>query len=244
MKLHQIKTVRFARHGFFVTPVCRAVLLAGLCASGAQSVAFANTERDLDSHEHGAANINLVIDGGTVFLELESPWNNLVGFEHSPSTESQHAAVDAAMETLFDPSSLFAFNDGAGCQAGSATIESTLDAEDSHDHDDHKDGEHDDHDDHKDGEHDDHDDHKDGEHDDHDDHADHDEHGDEETHSEVLAMYEFNCENPDKLESVEVKLFDLFDGFSDIDYQAAGPSGQAGDELSSSNTVVDLSGVR
>ena len=60
----------------------------------------AQTERDLDSHEHGAASINVVIDATAVFVELESPWNNLVGFEHAPSTDSQREAVHQDAEEV------------------------------------------------------------------------------------------------------------------------------------------------
>ncbi len=237
MKLYGSNT---NRNVGLLSAVTRSLILAGTCVCCAQTVALANTERDLDSHEHGAANINVVIDGATVFVELESPWNNLVGFEHSPTTESQHSAVDGAMDTLADPNNILSFNSSAGCQVGTASVESSLDLgaehdhEEDHDHEEKEHGEHE-HDEHaKDEEHE----HKDEE------HADHDDHGDEETHSEVLAMYSFDCENPDELESVEIRLFDLFDGFSEIDYQAAGPSGQAGDELIPSNTTLDLSGVR
>ncbi len=233
MNLHRSTNNGNVSAVFSVTSLCRALLLAGIYVSSAQTV-VANTERDLDSHEHGAANINIVIDEATVFVELESPWNNLVGFEHSPTTESQHSAVDGAMEMLSDPNNILAFNSAAGCEVGTASVKSSLDSDAEHDH-----GEKD-HDDHK--EHEEHEEHAD--HKEHDDHADHDDHGDDATHSEVLAMYTFDCKNPDKLESVEVKLFDLFEGFSEIDYQAAGPSGQAGDELTPSNTSLDLSGVR
>jgi len=246
----------------------------------------AQTERDLDSHEHGAASINLVIDGSSLFVELESPWNNLVGFEHAPSTGSQHDAVDAALDTLAVATNIFAINDAAMCKVSSETVESTLDADGDHEeHDEHKDehddehaeheehkdehgdehAEHDEHEEHKDehgdehAEHDEHEEHKDehgdehAEHDEHEEHKDeHDEHaehehadhGDEATHSEVIAMYSFECENPDKLDSVQVNLFDLFDGFEAIEIQAAGPSGQTGASIDSSMTSLDLSAVR
>lgn len=182
----------------------------------------AQTERDLDSHEHGAASINVVIDGKTVFVEFESPWNNLVGFEHSPSTDDQRQAVADAMQILETPANLFVFNDNAGCQVSSTEVESTL--ETNAEHDEHEHG----HDDHKD------------EHAGHDDHADHG----EDTHSEVVAMYSFDCAKPEKIESVAVKLFDFYSGFESIGYQAAGPSGQTGAALSASDSTLDLSDVR
>ena len=220
------------------------VAIAVVCPQGALQ---AQTERDLDSHEHGAANINVVIDGKTVFVEFESPWNNLVGFEHKPSTDAQRQAVENAMQKLAAPATLFVFNDSADCHVSSAEIKSTLDTDDHHaEHDDHKD-EHDEHhghdDEHKD-EHDEHhghdDEHKDEHHEHDDEHADH---GDE-VHSEVIAAYTYDCTKPNKIEAVQVKLFDIYSGFESIAWQAAGPSGQTGAALSASNSTLDLSAVR
>ena len=237
------------------------VAIAVVCPQG---VLQAQTERDLDSHEHGAANINVVIDGKTVFVEFESPWNNLVGFEHKPSTDAQRQAVENAMQKLAAPETLFVFNDGAICHVSSAEVKSTLDTDDHHaEHDHHKDehdehhghddeheDEHDEHhghdDEHKD-EHDEHhghdDEHKDEHHEHDDEHADHDDHGDE-THSEVIAMYTYDCSKPNKIETIGVKLFDIYSGFESIAWQAAGPSGQTGAVLSASNSTLDLSAVR
>jgi len=220
------------------------VAIAVVCPQGALQ---AQTERDLDSHEHGAANINVVIDGKTVFVEFESPWNNLVGFEHKPSTDAQRQAVENAMQKLAAPATLFVFNDSADCHVSSAEIKSTLDTDDHHaEHDDHKDehDEHHGHDDEHEDEHDEHhghdDEHKDEHHEHDDEHADH---GDE-VHSEVIAAYTYDCTKPNKIEAVQVKLFDIYSGFESIAWQAAGPSGQTGAALSASNSTLDLSAVR
>jgi len=188
------------------------VAIAVVCPQGALQ---AQTERDLDSHEHGAANINVVIDGKTVFVEFESPWNNLVGFEHKPSTDAQRQAVENAMQKLAAPATLFVFNDSADC------------------HDDEHEDEHDEHHGHD-------DEHKDEHHEHDDEHADH---GDE-VHSEVIAAYTYDCTKPNKIEAVQVKLFDIYSGFESIAWQAAGPSGQTGAALSASNSTLDLSAVR
>ena len=234
------------------------VAIAVVCPQGALQ---AQTERDLDSHEHGAANINVVIDGKTVFVEFESPWNNLVGFEHKPSTDAQRQAVENAMQKLAAPATLFVFNDSADCHVSSAEIKSTLDTDDHHaEHDDHKDehDEHHGHDDEHEDEHDEHHGHDDEHKDEHDEHHGHDdehkdehhEHDDEhadhgdEVHSEVIAAYTYDCTKPNKIEAVQVKLFDIYSGFESIAWQAAGPSGQTGAALSASNSTLDLSAVR
>jgi len=154
-----------------------------VAAASVSTIVAAQTERDLDSHEHGAASMNIALDDGTVFLELDTPWNNLVGFEHAPGNDEQQAMVDNALAQLNEPSGLFSF-EGTSCTVADIDLENGLASADSHDdhHDDehaHGDEKHDDHDDdaHGDEEHDDHDDdaHGDEKHDDHDDDA----HGDE-----------------------------------------------------------------
>ena len=221
-----------------------AAISACLVASFATPV-LAQTERDLDSHEHGAASMNVAIDGSTVFIELESPWNNLVGFEHEPSTEEQHELVDNALAKLNEAKSLFGFN-GTECSLLVASIENGLGEDDHDDHDDHddehasKDDHDDDHDDHDD-EHADKDDHE-----DHDDeHADHDDHGDEgEVHSSVAAFYSFECGDSKKLESIDVKILSVWSGFEELDVQLIGPSGQGAAELTADATQIDLTGIR
>ena len=201
------------------------------------STVSAQTERDLDSHEHGHAFLNIAIDGNTAVLELESPWNNLVGFEHAPSTEEQHTKVDAAMAMLNQPGELFAFN-GTDCVMSGAVVQSSLGEGDEHD------DEHDHDDDHKDGhddEHDHDDDHKDG-HDDHHDHGHDDGEGD--VHSSVLASYNFNCSDIGDLQSIEVALFEKMSGFEEIDVQLIGPGGQDAMALSASQFTVDLGKIR
>ncbi len=201
----------------------------------------AQTERDLDSHDHGHAFLNIAIDGSTAIVELESPWNNLVGFEHAPRTEEQHAMVDAAMAMLNQPDGLFTFN-GTECVMAGAVVQSSIDEGNRHDEhdDDQKDGDDDEH-------HDEHDDeHKDEHHDEHEEGHDHDHEGDSEgeVHSSVLASYNFNCSNIDDLQSVEVGLFEKMSGFEEVDVQLIGPGGQDAMELTASQFTVDLGKVR
>ena len=146
--------------------------------AGFSTLTIAQTERELGSHEHGSAFLNIAVDNNAVFIELETPWDNLVGFEHAPGTDEQHQLVDNAMALLNQPEQLFSF-DGGGCVADDATVESSMASGDD-DHDDHhdEDGHGDDHDKHDDDHHD-----EDAHGDDHDkhddDHHDEDAHGDE-----------------------------------------------------------------
>ncbi len=167
-----------------------ASVIAAVTATTFSSVATAQTERDLDSHEHGSATLNIAVDNSTVHLELDTPWNNLTGFEHAPRTEEQHALVEGAFTLLNQPAQLFEFV-GGSCTPDEIALESGIEAGDAdhHDHSDeeehHKD-EHDDEDGHGDKHHDE-DGHGDEDHhkDEHGD-KDHDEdgHGDEDHHKD------------------------------------------------------------
>ncbi len=225
--------------------------------------AMAATERQLDSHEHGHAQINMALSGSEVLAELISPAANVVGFEHAPGNNEDRMAITQAVETLSSGEQLFIFSAGAECSLLSAEVESSLlqDADGHDDHDDHDaDEKHDDHDDHDaDEKHDDHDDHDaDEKHDDHDDHDadekhddhdhdaeekhddhDHDAHSDN-VHSEFHVTWSFNCANPDELKSIQVMLFDTFSGFEEIDVSLATDDSQSSFELSSDQFEIAL----
>ena len=83
-------------------------------------------EHDLGAHEHGAATLDVVIDGATVYLEFGSPWVNLVGFEHEPSSESEHTAIADAEQQLSEAETLFVA-EGGDCSASSEAVESERD---------------------------------------------------------------------------------------------------------------------
>lgn len=100
---------------------------------------IAQTERELGSHEHGSASMNVAIDGDAVFVELESPWNNFVGFEYEPKSADEHALVDDAMAQLNAPSTLLSFV-GTDCVVSEAVIDSGM--ADSDEHGDEHDDEH------------------------------------------------------------------------------------------------------
>ena len=124
------------------------------------------------AHVHGAASMNLVMEGDKVFVEFESPMASIVGFEYKPETRVEKVKVKDAFAAL-KSDKLFIF-EGTSCRLQS--IESNLpwedDGHDSHDHDEHAHDEHD-HDEHDHDEHD----HNEHDHDEHDhDKHDHDEH--------------------------------------------------------------------
>jgi len=203
-------------------------LIAALSA-GFSCAVVAQTERDLESHEHGHALLNVAIDSELLFVELDTPWNNLVGFEHKPGNSEEQSLVDTALADLKEPGKLFDF-EGAQCSLVDAMVENSASDDDHHD---------DDHDEDKHGDDDEHDEDKHDADAHHDEEHDKDKHDDDEHHD-----YSFECDNINKLEAINVRFFDLWAGFKELDAQLIGPSGQAAAELSPDATRLGVSQVQ
>ena len=125
----------------------RRLLLALPFALLPLAVAHAADEHDHDhehgslgAHEHGVGRLNAVLEGQTLELELESPAMNLVGFEHTATTDADKAKVAAVRAQLEKPLALFSLAKAAGCEVTSQKLESPLfgdkpEADDDHDED-------------------------------------------------------------------------------------------------------------
>ncbi|MCE7765607.1 DUF2796 domain-containing protein [Pseudomonas putida] len=80
----------------------------------------------LGAHEHGVAKVNVVLDGNTLELELDSPAMNLVGFEHAASSDADKAKVAAVRQQLEQPLKLFGLSAAANCKEEQQELESPL----------------------------------------------------------------------------------------------------------------------
>ncbi len=72
------------------------------------------------AHQHGAASMDVTLDGRTLAIRLESPLDNMVGFEHAPRNEKQHAALTRMTEDLKRSERLFDLPGAAACRLVSA----------------------------------------------------------------------------------------------------------------------------
>ena len=193
------------------------------CVCSSSSV-IAQTERELDSHMHGSANLNVAVVDSAVYLEFNTPWNNLVGFEHAPNTDEQHALVDDALKLLNTPDELFSFKDG-DCMLDEVMLENNMMAEHDDEHGDEHGDEHDEE-------------HK----DEHDDEHDHNE--SESSHSSVMAIYSYQCKQIDKLDQIDLSLFERWSALMELDVQLVGASSQTLVELDRNATSLDVSAIR
>lgn len=80
----------------------------------------------LAAHEHGAAQLNVALDGNTLELALESPTMNIVGFEHAAKSPADQAAAAKAKQQLQDPLALFGIAPSAGCSVSKQDVSSPV----------------------------------------------------------------------------------------------------------------------
>jgi hypothetical protein len=197
------------------------LLVASAVSSGEKHEdAHDHEHRQHGAHVHGIAALNLALEGQEVHIEFDSPAANIVGFEHAPSSESDHAALDKAVAKLKDGDRLFRFNDDAGCQMETVSVVSGLLEEEHDGHTNDKPGMHPDEE-------------KEG--------HDHQWHEDEgETHSEIEAAYHFECDEPGKLTQLSVELFEAFPGTEKLKVQYVIENKQGAVELTSTMHVVQF----
>ena len=55
-----------------------------LTVAGFSSMLFSQTQRDMGIHVHGSTTLNVAVDEAVLFIELDTSWNNFVGFAHAP----------------------------------------------------------------------------------------------------------------------------------------------------------------
>jgi hypothetical protein len=179
------------------------------------------------AHVHGLARLAVTLDGNLLALMLESPLDNLLGFEHHPRTPEQQEAAARLMATLNAPADLFTPTAAADCVPVRVAIESPLlaapagthDGQHEHDHKHDHDHEHD-----------------------HDPAHDHDPEHDHERyhehshgHADLYAEFDFECAQVAELRGMSVELFSYFPRLERINAEVAVRGGQTAVRLDARN---------
>ena len=185
-----------------------AVVLAGVAFSAAAA------ETSHGAHEHGAAEIELAVEGSDVVVNFTSPMYNLVGFEHAPRDEQDHEAVAAARVLLDDPGNLVRLEADAKCTAVELDID--WDVPSAGEDDDARDADEADH---------------------------HDEHDAGEQHADVTVTVRYTCDHPDRLNSLNITAFESFGRLSEVELRAVGPGGAVAEHLERGSARADLRGL-
>ena len=193
------------------TTLATAASCAALTLCVADAGAGQHESRQLESHEHGVTELNVALDDNQLYVELDAPAMNFVGFEHPPRTAEQKQAVAETLAALQDAPAIFSVSADAACSVIETRAEHLLDDDDEgeHEEDDHSD-------------------------------ADHDESGDSGTHSEFVASYRLRCSRPDRLQSLKVEMFDAFPLTTEVEARFIGPGSQTFGQLTSSEPELSL----
>ncbi len=232
-------------------PVTRfaAILLLTACAQ----TAVAADKRQHGSHEHGTAKLDVAVEQNALYIALDTPAANIIGFEHAPSTKEQKATLHKGISQLEAGDALFTTPQAAGCSLVTAEVESPFpdhkehaqaDKHHDHGHDAHKHDEHghDKHDHDKHGHKKSHAKHDHHDHGDKHDHKQHDhkkhDHDAHEAHADFRASWQFECKRADKLTQLDIRLFDTFPGLQRLQVQSITSKRQGGTILTSSNPVL------
>ena len=78
------------------------------------------------AHQHGAAGLDVSVEGSVLQIALDSPADNLVGFEHAPRNEAQKRTVNRVEQQLRQPATLFTPSAQADCRAEPPRVEIKL----------------------------------------------------------------------------------------------------------------------
>ncbi|MDX1377147.1 MAG: DUF2796 domain-containing protein [Burkholderiales bacterium] len=76
-----------------------------------------------DAYAHGLARLDIAVDGERLIIEMESPLESLVGFEHAPRDARERAAIAQMEATLRDAARLLQPTPQAGCRPRQVDIE-------------------------------------------------------------------------------------------------------------------------
>ncbi|MDO9075731.1 MAG: DUF2796 domain-containing protein [Rubrivivax sp.] len=76
------------------------------------------------AHQHGVARLDVAVEANRVTLYLDTPLDNLLGFERAPRTDAERQQADAAVARLQDAERLFRIDGNAGCKLAKVTLTS------------------------------------------------------------------------------------------------------------------------
>jgi len=166
------------------------------------------------AHNHGVANLMVAFESNNLEVQFESPAMSLLGFEHSPKTEQQMEIIESTKAKLKSPENLLSIK-GADCQFNSANVSIDGPAGKSLSHNDKQDitQQHKDH---------------------------HDDHHSNQEHSEVSAVYKFDCDDTEKIQSLSVSLFDSFPSIEEIKVTWLSDTQQSQDVLRPDKATINL----
>jgi hypothetical protein len=165
------------------------------------------------AHVHGHGRMGVAIEDGQLYVELELPAVNVVGFEHPPRSDAERTGTRAALERFASTERLLRPSAAAGCEVTEVEVELPGSAlhdgqiRDRHDADKHE-------------------------------HEHENSSGD--AHGELRARYRWRCATPASLTAIEVGVFAATEGIEKLAAEVLGAGVQAAQDLTPADTVLRL----
>lgn len=75
------------------------------------------------AHVHGQLKLDVAVDVQTITLGIDSPLDNLVGFERAPRTDAERKTALQVVAQLRTADKLFAIDPAAGCKLGQVDLD-------------------------------------------------------------------------------------------------------------------------
>ncbi|PJE78858.1 hypothetical protein CI610_02195 [invertebrate metagenome] len=169
----------------------------------------------LSVHEHGVAHLFVVQQEGQVALTLTSPWHNLLGFEHAPTSEKEKQAEQQLLTELQKADAFFLFNKSAQC---SLMHQKIFDGDLHNYQEDHHEGTHNE-----------------------DNHHEKKHHEEEAQHRDLTAEYVFICAIPSVLQQINMRaLLQRFSGIKKLNVQWVSDNRQFVATLTTDDSILNL----
>jgi hypothetical protein len=161
-------------------------------------------------HQHGSAQLDLVLEPPMLAISVRSPLANLVGFEHRPASAEEQADWQQLKQRLQQAELQIQLPVAADCSLSRVALHQPFMDErpsDGHNHG----------------------------HDETDRHA-----HDEEAHADLMVEYHYLCAEPERLKQLELPLMQQFPGIEQLEVQLITPAGQHLRHLSQGEQVLSL----
>ena len=236
-----IRLVKSIRRLDVAQRIRSALAAAPVLVASATFAASQDEHREHGAHEHGHGNLDIVVEGEELVVELRIPAANVVGFEYAPRDDAEREAIRKSLVPFQNATAVLMPSVKAQCEVEEVEAHITSMSGEVYRYEDEHHGkdehghegedrskpesasaghEHD--------------------HEEDDEHEKQEPDSDAEAHSEMHAAYHFHCHAPEQLDRIEVSVFEYLLDAEEIAVRVVTPAAQMAMELHPGDTVVEL----
>jgi Protein of unknown function (DUF2796) len=107
------------RHARFFLPAQLVLVAAAFGLNGAHAASK-------KAHQHGVAALGVAVEKARISITLDSPLDNLLGFERAPRNDDEKQRAEALVAKIKAADTLFRIDPAAGCKLASVEIDAPL----------------------------------------------------------------------------------------------------------------------